>query len=479
MINIKLYLNLKKQKFNSMSPAAKASLALVLAKFFQKGMSLITGPIFTRIMPTSEYGIISTFTSWQSVLYIIATLNMASGVFNNGMMDFKEDRESFTKSLLCLANLCTAVCIGIYFLFYRWLAAFIDMPIIMMMIMAMYFIFTPAYNYWLGRQRFEFKYIPITIAMIAVSLLSTILAISFVLLAPNDSKAIAKVLGTETVAILIGIVFYIYTWVKGGKVKISYWKYAFSFNLPLIPHYLSMYVLSSSDRIMICKMVDTSATAIYNVAYTVAALLIVFWDSIDASYAPWIYQKLEEKKYYVINKRGIQILLFFAFASVSTNLFAPEIISILAPKSYHSGMYVIPSVSAGVFFTAVYSLYMRVELYIKKTKIVMIGTMAAAGLNLLLNYLLIPKFGFIAAGYTTLVCYLLLAIFHCVNVCHLGYGMCYQTKAVALISGLVIISCPLMSLLYSWTLLRYCFIFVLFITVVVKRRFFLTVIKKQ
>ena len=83
-----------------MSSAAKASIALIVVKFFQKGLSMITGPIFTRIMPMSQYGIISTFTSWQSILYIVATLNLSQGVFNNGMLDFKKDRSVFCFCLI-------------------------------------------------------------------------------------------------------------------------------------------------------------------------------------------------------------------------------------------------------------------------------------------------------------------------------------------------------------------------------------------
>ena len=146
------------KEFNRLSPVAKTSMAIIIAKFFQKGLAMISSPIFTRIMSSSEYGIISTFTSWQSVIYIVATLNMAQGVFNNGMLDFKEDRPSFTYSILVLANICTAIFALIYICGYRWLAPFIDMPDALMCIMILYFFVTPAYNYWIGKNRFEYKY---------------------------------------------------------------------------------------------------------------------------------------------------------------------------------------------------------------------------------------------------------------------------------------------------------------------------------
>ena len=473
---VKKYLD----KFNKLSPVAKSSFALIFAKFFQRGMSLVSGPIFVRIMPQTEYGIISTFTSWQSVLYIIATLNMAQGVFNNGMIDYKNDREHFTFSIMCLANICTFLLLSIYFVGYRWLNPFIDMPPVLMVVMFLYFFFTPAYNYWMGRQRFEYKYKAITVVMVGSSIISTIIAIVAVLLSRDDQKAIVKVVSTESVSIAIGIVITIYTLFKAkGKINTQYWKYALAFNLPLVPHYLSMYILSSSDRIMITRFVGTAQTAIYNVAYTVASIMLIFWNSVDATYAPWIYQHMEKNDIEPIKKRGNQVLVLFGGITIFSSLFAPEIIRILAPQNYYEGIYVVPAVSAGVFFTACYSLYMRIELFLKKTKPIMIATCIAAVLNIVLNYIFIGIFGFVAAGYTTFVCYALLALFHGINLKRIGYGNVYDNKSVLGISLIVTLSSLSITLLYNYSIVRYILIFIMIVVAICKRKAIISLIRKQ
>lgn len=467
------------QKFNEMSPVAKTSMVLIIAKFFQKGLATISSPIFTRIMPSSEYGIISTFTSWQSVLYIIATLNMSQGVFNNGMLEFKEDRQSFTFSILILANICTLIFGIIYIIGYKWIAPFIDMPDILMWIMIAYFFVTPAYNYWLGKSRFEYKYKSVFFASIISALLSTGGAIVTVILAPDNLKAVTKVTTTEMVSIILGIIFYMYTiYSAKGKINIRYWRYALEINLPLIPHYLSMYVLSSSDRIMITKLVNTSATAIYNVAYTVASVILIFWNAVDAAYAPWIYQKMEKKDYLSLQKRGQEVILIFAGCAILITLFSPEIIRILGPQEYYEGVYIIPSVVAGVFFTAVFSLYMRVELYLKKSSTIMIATVAAAITNLILNYIFIKAIGYQAAGYTTLICYILLAMFHAYNLKKLGYGKVYNNKIITVISIVVCVIIISVSLLYPFTVIRYSLILILLFIGIANRKKIINLIKK-
>lgn len=473
-----ILINLK-YKWQKLSPVKKASLALIFAKFFQKGLGMISGPIFTRIMPQSEYGVISTFTSWQSVLYIVATLNMASGVFNNGMVDFEDDREGFIGSLMALANTCTLIFLACYLIFKKSVDSILGIPPLMVYVMIAYFFVTPAYNYWMGRKRFEYSYIPVTLVTILSSVASTAIAIVAVLLTPDNNKAIAKVMSTESVAIALGMFFSIYTLIKAwGKIKLRYFKYALTISVPLVPHYLSMYILSSSDRIMISKLVNTNATAIYNVAATVASIMLIFWNAVDASYAPWIYQKMDEKKYKAIASRGNEILLVFAGMTILSTLFAPEIMRILAPASYYEGIYIIPAVAAATFFTACSSLYIRVELFLKKSGTIMIGSCMAALMNVALNYICIKQFGYIAAGFTTMVCYVMLVIFHGIKLKRLHYNV-YDNKIIMLMSLGIIFSALMISMLYRFTLARYSAILILTIYGFIKRKDIISVIRKR
>lgn len=466
-------------KFKDASPAAKASMALLFANLVLKGLSLISGPIFTRIMTTEQYGIVSTFLSWQSLLSVIVTLNLSSGVFNNGMLDFKEDRDSFQFSLLVISTVSTGIFFGIFCLFRQTFLKLFELPTVLVYMMFLYFLFVPAYSFWSGRQRYEYKYKALTLITIAISIISMVIGIIAVILTPSDSDAVAKVFATEGVNVVIGIFFYIFIGYNSRfKCKLSYCKYALKFNIPLIPHYMSMYVLASSDRIMITKMVSSSATAIYSVAYTIASVINIVWQSIEASLSPWIYEKLSLNEKEPIKKLTKQIMLLFAVMCIVCTLFAPEIMAILAPASYSEGIYVIPSVAAGVFFTALYSLYMRVELYYKETGFATIATTIAAVLNIILNFIFINIFGFVAAGYTTMTCYATLALFHYINVKKRRYDDVFDNKAFFLISFSVIIISVFISALYSWNVIRYVVIFLIMIVLIIKKDNIIKIIKR-
>ena len=458
-------------KFRNATPVAKASMALLFANLVLKGLSLISGPIFTRIMSEEQYGIVSTFASWESLLTVIITLNLSAGVFNNGMLDFKEDRDIFQFSLLAVSSCMAVIGFAIFIIFRNPLLELFELPVLSVYLMFLKFFFVPAYSYWSGRQRYEYKYKALSIITIVSAIFSMAIGIVGVLHVDDSHAAITRIVAMEGVSITIGVVFFFILGFRARfRFKKEYCKYALKFNVPLVPHYLSMYVLSSSDRIMITKMINTSATAIYSVAYTVASVITIVWQSIDASLSPWIYEKLDRGEKAPVRKLTTEIVLLFAGMCLGCTLLAPEIMTILAPASYSSGIYVIPPVSAGVFFTAMYSIYMRIELFYKQTGFATVATTLAALLNIVLNYIFIKFFGAVAAGYTTMTCYALLALFHYVNVKRRGYSDIINNKMFFILSMAVIVGSIIISLLYSYLPIRISLIVIAVILAVWKRK---------
>lgn len=466
------------EKFKTASPALRASMALLFANLILKGLSLISGPIFTRIMPAEQYGIVSTFTSWEGLLTVIITLNLSSGVFNNGMLDFKDDRDSFQYSLLTVSSSIAVIGFVVFLLFKDLLLKLFEIPVLVVYLMFLKFLFVPAYSYWSGRQRYEYKYKALTIITIVSAVLSMGTGILGVLYVDDSKAAIVRIVAMEGVSIAIGIVFFFMIGFRTHfRFNMQYCVYALKFNVPLLPHFLSVHVLSSSDRIMITKMINTSATAIYSVAYTVASVITIVWQSIEASLSPWIYEKLDADQKAPVRKLTMDIVFLFAGMCFGCTLLAPEIMKILAPASYSSGIYVIPPVSAGVFFTAMYSIYMRIELFYKQTRLATVATTVAALLNIILNYIFIEIFGAVAAGYTTMACYALLALFHYHNVRNKGYSDIINNKSFFILSVAVIVGVIIISLLYSHLIIRISLVVIGAIIIVWKRKTIISLIR--
>ncbi len=65
-------------------------------------------------------------------------------------------------------------------------------------------------------------------------------------------------------------------------------------------------------------------------------------------------------------------------------------------------MSIIPPIALANYMIFMYTMYVYIEHYYKKTVYITKNTLIAAGLNVILNFILIPKYGYVAAAYTTL-----------------------------------------------------------------------------
>ena len=401
------------QRYQQMQAPAKASLWFLVCGFLQKGIGFLTTPIFTRVMSEAQYGAFSVYTSWLSIVQIIVSLNLAAGVYTRGLVKNEEDQDRFSSSMLGLSTTCMAVCWVIYALFHKQLNSLTGLSTAIMAAMFLEIWGTAAYQFWSNRERVAFRYRKLVALTLAYTLLRPILGVVFVVLSPEERQMAARVAATVLVNFFL-FAFLYFSITKKGKCFFhrEYWLYGLRFNLPLLPHYLSQIVLNQSDRLMISSYCGSEMAGYYSVAYTLAMVLQILSTSISSTMNPWIYKTLKKGEPAKIGKVSYGILLLIAASNVLVAAAAPELLTILAPDNYQAALWVIPPVTASVYFMFLYNLFATFEYYYEKTRYVMIASVCGAVLNVVLNAICIPRFGFLAAGYTTLVCYIVYALAH-------------------------------------------------------------------
>lgn len=398
-------------KYHNTSVQVKASFWYTVCNFFQKGISFIVVPIYIRLLTTAEYGNWSVFQSWRDILIIFASLNLYAGVYTKTLVDNKDDRDRYTASMQGLGTVISVVLLFFYFIFHDWCNERIGLTTPYMLLLFLYFIVYPGFAFWTTRQRVEYRYRSMVIVTIIVSILTP--TFSIILLKFTDLRTNALILGFLLVQCGIGLYFYIYQFWKGKCFyHKGYWTYAGKFNIPLIPHYLSLIVLNQSDRIMIKHYCGESDAGIYSFAYQIASAINVLISAINGSRVPWTYEQLKIRVYEKLKKTTNALTLMMSGVVLFVALVSPEIIRILGTTAYQTAVYVIPVVTIGVFYTFVYDLYASIEFYYGATKYVMYASVIGALMNVVLNAIFIPIYGFIAAAYTTLVCYMIFMIMH-------------------------------------------------------------------
>ena len=103
-----------KNRYAALPIPVRASLFFLISSFTQKGISMLTTPIFTRLFTPEEFGKYNVFNSWLSIATIIVTLSLTAGVYSQGLVKFEKEREVFSSSLIGLTTVMILGWCGIY-----------------------------------------------------------------------------------------------------------------------------------------------------------------------------------------------------------------------------------------------------------------------------------------------------------------------------------------------------------------------------
>lgn len=470
------------EKYKSMPVQVKASFWFLICSFLQKGISFITTPIFTRLLTTAEYGQFNVFYSWLSIVTIFVTLNLSAGVFMQGLVKYEEDRGRFVSSFQGLNLTLVLIWTVIYFLFRDFWNGMFSLTTLQMVAMLVMIWTSSAFSLWAAEQRVKYNYKTLVLLTLVMSLAKPVVGILFVTHA--EDKVLARIVGLALVE-LLGYTGLFFVQLFRGKKFFSadYWKYALRFNIPLIPHYLSQVVLSTSDRIMISNLVGESEAGIYSLAYSISLIMTLFNTALMNTISPWIYQKIKNRR--VQDIKGIVYITMVLIAGVNLVLiaFAPEAVALFAPEEYRDAIWVIPPVAMSVFFMYCYDLFAKFEFYFEKSHYIAIASMGGAILNIVLNFIFIPIFGYYAAGYTTLVCYVIYVVVHYIfmrKVCkeNLDGEKVYDIRVLLGITGIFLIFGFGIMLTYNWMIIRYLIIGIILIVAICNRKKIYEEIKK-
>lgn len=100
----------------------------------------------------------------------------------------------------------------------------------------------------------------------------------------------------------------------------------------------------------------------------------------------------------------------------------------------------------------------------------MYASVFSAFLNILLNWILIPRYGYFAAAYTTLFCYLLQAVLDYFAMKKIVKNRIYNIRYIVYLSLSVIIVSFISKLLYDTLLIRYAIIIVILLILFLYRK---------
>jgi O-antigen/teichoic acid export membrane protein len=189
---------------------------------------------------------------------------------------------------------------------------------------------------------------------------------------------------------------------------------ALSYALPLLPAGLSILLLDRGDRLVIGYYLGSKAVGIYSANYALAGLLMLLQTPLQITLFPKVSALWETRRDSALRYISVSNKLFLTLAipfAIGLPVIARGLLTRFGNEEIAAGSGVITFlVSAGVVLWGVSIMQAQIFYGARRTLAVGVVTMAAALMNLLLNFALVPVWGTSGAAFSTLVCYFLTCV---------------------------------------------------------------------
>ena len=213
--------------------------------------------------------------------------------------------------------------------------------------------------------------------------------------------------GGVIVIIMTGVIKDNYRLIPDNKVLKSI--LIFSFPL-LLAGVLSTFV-DVLDRFILDHFLDKKLVGIYSFSYRIAMIMNIFVISFRTAWTPYSLRLLRlEKNYSVLFGQSftkliaISLLIFLAVSLFINDLFRFHLGSgTLFNAEYAPGIIIIPFILLGYLFSGLISFYSVYPYQSGKSYHFLISDFTAFVVNLVLNFVFIPRYGILGAAIATLV----------------------------------------------------------------------------
>ena len=389
----------------------KAGIGYTIGNVLLQGIGVLTLPLFTRLLTTSEYGQYSVFMSYAAILLTLVGCALHTSV-RSANLTFPGQLDAYVSSVTLIYCFNLVVLLAFSALASSSVCKFLDLTNSQMALLSVYCFSTSMMNLYNTRLSVEYKVKRYLVLSIISSIGSVLLAVVLMLTVFNSDRLLGRLLGQTGAVVLVSIVAMCSLYKAARPIPSKeFYQFGLKYSGPLIAHGVSQTLLAQFDRIMINTIVGSTQAGIYSFAGSVKTILNVIQNALNTVWATWFFDEMAVGHSETIKRRGKEFGLLVGLLAIGVLGISPEVIKVLGAKAYWEAQYVAIPMALDSYILFIYGIVVQAEYYTKKTIYVLIGTIVAAIINIITNYVFINLYGYLAAAYTTLfsyVCYLIM-----------------------------------------------------------------------
>ena len=390
-------------------------LSLSVVNISQKIVSFLLLPIFTFYLDPIEFGIIATYSviiSFLAMIYNPGLISSTQRLYYDYSPDSMDIKELIASSwwffiVLPLIVVVLSVFFGerVFNILFKELEYW---PYGFLAVLSA--IFVQPIRFWSSIWIVRNKTKSVAIWSLVKLLTGVVFSLLFVVILKFG--ALGRIYGMIAGNLLLFLVafFYIVRFV-GFNFSKKRLLNSLCLGLPLVFSVFSYVILDISDRYMIEKIIGLSELGIYDIGYTISSAPLIIIVGFNAVWQPIFYENMNDGDYNNISRLTNYFILGFALISGAVIIFSNEIFNILINREYINAIEIIPWVVCGIFLLGSSNFLNSILGYNKKFLEIGLISLAAAILNVILNYFLIKQLGIIGAAISTCISYFVYFLF--------------------------------------------------------------------
>lgn len=371
-------------------------------------ISVFLVPFYTRVFLPADYGVMALVYATMNLMMPLAVLGLDSAAFRWFYDTESEDDRHKTIASYVWCQIVCATALGILVCAASpWLARMLTDRTDTASLFALAALVLPlttlnlfTYNFF-RMQRRPWRAV---IFAIASNLLKVLLTIVLVLYMKLGLLGVYIASGISDTVSGLAVFALIRNWMRPSLFSRQRLVEMLKYSLPLVPTPLAMWIVMTSDRYFLQHFQDNSEVGLYQIGIALAGAVEIVVSAFQNAWAAFAFSILHQPQAKQVYATALELFLVVAgLATLGIALFAPEILSILTPKSYHGAATVVGVNALGYVMMGLYQIVGIGSAIAKRTAPLGIAVWIAAGVKLLASFLLIPRFGRMGAGVSTLL----------------------------------------------------------------------------
>jgi O-antigen/teichoic acid export membrane protein len=397
---------------------AKNSFLYLVSNVFIKATSFFLLPLYSHLISPDVYGVIYTVSAFSNFLVMLlpVSLSICISRFYFDCYNFTQVKKLYS-TILLYTFLSSTILVAPFIIWSRPLSSFLNIPFVYYTVGVISAYLSVYYQLILSLLYVNQQAKKISITSILLGIFQIVLQL--VLVISLEDKGFALLLTILLQSILSFILFVVYSkpflvW----HIDISnFYKYI-KYSLSQFPSDIAGWLVNFTHRIFINKYIGSNSAGIYGIGSNIGQIPAILFNSVNSAFTPYVnslYKQIEDlddnnlknnAKHSLSNT--FMIVSSFLMMSVALLImFSDNIVSLLNSK-YASAYGVVVVMLLTSLMNSYRCMYMAPLAYnIKYTKIKSLIWVIAGLINIILNFLLIPRYGIYAACLNSLVTYCL------------------------------------------------------------------------